>query len=396
MGDINVFLPDIKIPQDNLWINDNIFDKFPPTADVSVHASLMAAINGEFQKLCSRKQSTSTPFWPRTLSTSTPATTLNDSGFIENSMLVNFSGKCSISNNSPIVSDGLMRMRQDSESCMESDAELCISTLEPSLPKSDFLNSLDSRIDVSKCHETDTDSAFGDGSQGMSFSDCASMLSEHKSETGSEFSDGSHSQSFSDCASFTPEHKPETDSAFRDRPQRYSVLDCASVISDLCSESDSQYMDTGIDLSLPHARSTPPSVLQMPHFSFGRLNSSLSLSSAVILPLSFSEDLDRVLKDFSPSVPNRLIGRKVGLSKLDIIQEMSIGNKDCLPLVLSFLEPKDLCQMCLVSKVWKKVIDDDSSAFRRKHEYLASFQTIVSQKVLSTINILKLSLLKIQ
>ena len=54
------------------------------------------------------------------------------------------------------------------------------------------------------------------------------------------------------------------------------------------------------------------------------------------------ERFDRFLRHFSPREPDRLIGRKMGLDYVDIIVELHSRSIDT-SLVLSYLEPADLC-----------------------------------------------------
>ena len=54
------------------------------------------------------------------------------------------------------------------------------------------------------------------------------------------------------------------------------------------------------------------------------------------------ERFDRFLRHFSPREPDRLIGRKMGLDYVDIVVELHSRSIDT-SLVLSYLEPADLC-----------------------------------------------------
>lgn len=81
-----------------------------------------------------------------------------------------------------------------------------------------------------------------------------------------------------------------------------------------------------------------------------------------------SEEFASILQKFSPSEPDRLIGRKMGRDNVDILLELSIRNIGCLSTILSLLEPEDLCRMCMVSRDWKSLCQADSKAnARRKH-----------------------------
>ena len=55
--------------------------------------------------------------------------------------------------------------------------------------------------------------------------------------------------------------------------------------------------------------------------------------------------IEKVLKDFSPIVPDRLIGRKMGLKEVDIISELSLRNlSEPLNLVAEYLGEDDVCR----------------------------------------------------
>ncbi|XP_041360507.1 F-box only protein 5-like [Gigantopelta aegis] len=81
------------------------------------------------------------------------------------------------------------------------------------------------------------------------------------------------------------------------------------------------------------------------------------------------ERFDKFLKHFSPREPDRLIGRKIGLDHVDIIAELHLRSIDT-SLILSFLEPADLCRMCKVSRQWKVICIGMPSADRRRLEFV--------------------------
>ncbi|KAK6167434.1 hypothetical protein SNE40_021466 [Patella caerulea] len=83
-----------------------------------------------------------------------------------------------------------------------------------------------------------------------------------------------------------------------------------------------------------------------------------------------AEKFKKVLKAFSPPVLDRLIGRKMGLEKVDIVFELHRRNVSCLSTILSHLKPKDLCRMFEVSRKWKNVIESDPTSISRRKTYL--------------------------
>ena len=59
---------------------------------------------------------------------------------------------------------------------------------------------------------------------------------------------------------------------------------------------------------------------------------------------NIQENLHKILKQFSPSEPDRLIGRKMGLEYVDIVSELHLRSVAPLQLVFRHLEPEDLCR----------------------------------------------------
>ncbi|XP_063407552.1 F-box only protein 5-like [Mytilus trossulus] len=80
---------------------------------------------------------------------------------------------------------------------------------------------------------------------------------------------------------------------------------------------------------------------------------------------SLVERFDEVMLKFSPIYPEKVIGRKMGLDHVDIISELSDRNISC-SAILQYLDPKDLCSMCEVSRRWQTVCNGDPVSRKRK------------------------------
>ncbi|XP_015711490.1 F-box only protein 43 [Coturnix japonica] len=66
-----------------------------------------------------------------------------------------------------------------------------------------------------------------------------------------------------------------------------------------------------------------------------------------------------------------LIGKKMGLEKLDILTELKYRNlKHVLAIVLDALTVESLCSIWKVSKNWREIIVQDKSADRRRKSYM--------------------------
>ncbi|ESO83183.1 hypothetical protein LOTGIDRAFT_236780 [Lottia gigantea] len=104
-------------------------------------------------------------------------------------------------------------------------------------------------------------------------------------------------------------------------------------------------------------------------FEFDSQDSGLQTSSSSP-SIELSARFQQVLSTFSPSVLDRLIGRKMGLEKVDIVSELSARNVMALSSIFSYLEPQDLCSMCQVSQNWRKVVHSDARASKLKKKYV--------------------------
>ncbi|XP_067838150.1 F-box only protein 43 [Heptranchias perlo] len=78
-------------------------------------------------------------------------------------------------------------------------------------------------------------------------------------------------------------------------------------------------------------------------------------------------------KELAESMPSltRLIGRKMGLEKVDILRELFSRNlTHILTLILCHLTVEDIYGTRRVSKVWKKVVQRDQAACLKRKQYL--------------------------
>lgn len=67
----------------------------------------------------------------------------------------------------------------------------------------------------------------------------------------------------------------------------------------------------------------------------------------------------------------RLIGRKMGLEKVDILKELFNRNlTHVLTLILYCLTVEDICRVWKVSKIWKKIVKQDQALCLKRKQYL--------------------------
>ena len=59
---------------------------------------------------------------------------------------------------------------------------------------------------------------------------------------------------------------------------------------------------------------------------------------------SLQENINEMVKHFSPSEPDRLIGRKMGLDFVDVVSELHMRSVCSLQAVFRYLESEDLCR----------------------------------------------------
>ncbi|KAK7487333.1 hypothetical protein BaRGS_00021422 [Batillaria attramentaria] len=67
------------------------------------------------------------------------------------------------------------------------------------------------------------------------------------------------------------------------------------------------------------------------------------------------ESFNHALRHFSPPVPSKLIGRRIGVEKVDLVMELHTYGLDVITLLLPYLLPVDVVKMCLVSSQWRQL-----------------------------------------
>ncbi|NWR72993.1 FBX43 protein, partial [Centropus unirufus] len=80
-----------------------------------------------------------------------------------------------------------------------------------------------------------------------------------------------------------------------------------------------------------------------------------------------------------------LIGKKMGLEKLDILTELKCRNlKHVLAIVLDALTVESLCSIWKVSKNWREIIEQDKSADKRRKLYIKHLKEASGEYFLKT------------
>ncbi|XP_042664964.1 F-box only protein 43 [Centrocercus urophasianus] len=80
-----------------------------------------------------------------------------------------------------------------------------------------------------------------------------------------------------------------------------------------------------------------------------------------------------------------LIGKKMGLEKLDILTELKYRNlKHVLAIVLDALTVESLCSIWKVSKNWREIIVQDKRADRRRKSYIKQLKEAAEEHLLKT------------
>uniref|UniRef100_A0A8C5K136 F-box protein 5 n=1 Tax=Jaculus jaculus TaxID=51337 RepID=A0A8C5K136_JACJA len=139
-------------------------------------------------------------------------------------------------------------------------------------------------------------------------------------------------------ASFTLQSSPVPDEGFRSRPRS----------------------------CLPRPQSTPqyPNKHLLPALHFEKVVCSTLKKNAKRNPKVDREMLKEVMSSGNFRLQN-LIGRKMGLEHLDILSELfRRGFRHLLANILTRLSDMDLINLSKVSRVWKKILEDDKSAFQ--------------------------------
>ncbi|GFR61784.1 F-box only protein 5-like [Elysia marginata] len=83
-----------------------------------------------------------------------------------------------------------------------------------------------------------------------------------------------------------------------------------------------------------------------------------------------SINLHRMLQMSLPSEPSRLIGRNIGVAKMDIIAALHSSFNLCVAKIFSFLQAEDLISVVMVSKAWRHALEADSSSFHKYQLHL--------------------------
>ena len=78
-----------------------------------------------------------------------------------------------------------------------------------------------------------------------------------------------------------------------------------------------------------------------------------------------------ILKKYTPTEPDRLIGRRIGRQQVDIVGELQVRNmSSVLKCILDNVEDIDLSSMRCVNKQWKQACDNDRSSSNRRAQAL--------------------------
>ena len=96
---------------------------------------------------------------------------------------------------------------------------------------------------------------------------------------------------------------------------------------------------------------------------------------------SLSKRIAKVLQEVSPKDPQRVIGRKIGLEKVDIIGELKSRNiLPALKVLFSHVSDADLSTLCCVSSAWNDAVCADVESNSRRLKSRSS-QVLVTEKV---------------
>ncbi|KAJ1193292.1 hypothetical protein NDU88_002591 [Pleurodeles waltl] len=102
------------------------------------------------------------------------------------------------------------------------------------------------------------------------------------------------------------------------------------------------------------------------------------------------------------SILTRLIGRKMGLDKIDILKELKCRNlKHVLAMILGVLNVESICSVWKVSRDWQEIVIQDKHAHRRRKLYMKELkaetergQLISVEDAATRLNLLNRSALK--
>nr|XP_022322871.1 F-box only protein 43-like [Crassostrea virginica] len=106
-----------------------------------------------------------------------------------------------------------------------------------------------------------------------------------------------------------------------------------------------------------------PNKIPIPRYSLEDEDMSVEESEDLAIPLlSNTQTLDltarfnAVLEQCMPRIPDRAIGRKMGLDNVDLISELTVrGMQAIIAQIVSYLDTSDIRRMCRVSKTWRSV-----------------------------------------
>ncbi|XP_054841747.1 F-box only protein 43 [Eublepharis macularius] len=89
-----------------------------------------------------------------------------------------------------------------------------------------------------------------------------------------------------------------------------------------------------------------------------------------------SRNIDGTDMSFLKCIVARLIGKKMGLEKLDILTELRERDlKHVLGMILGIMTVESLCSMWKVSKNWREIVVQDKHANRRRKLYIKQLRT---------------------
>ena len=93
------------------------------------------------------------------------------------------------------------------------------------------------------------------------------------------------------------------------------------------------------------------------------LNSTpFSTSLPSLNKTNLDQHFQEVLQKFSPVEPDRLIGRKIGSGKLDVLFQLHQLNISCVETILSFLGPEDLTRFVFITYKFKPIKNNNNNS----------------------------------
>ncbi|XP_061179087.1 F-box only protein 43-like [Saccostrea echinata] len=104
-----------------------------------------------------------------------------------------------------------------------------------------------------------------------------------------------------------------------------------------------------------------PNKSPIPHYSLEDEDmcseeTEASAAASQALDSELTKTFDAVLQQCMPKVPDRIIGRKMGLERMDVVSELNDrGMVVILEKIASYLQASDIRRMCRVSKKWTSI-----------------------------------------